>query len=769
MATSRLQLNQVDLQQVRWLLGGLIGVVSAWTVFYMEVDALLSLAVITLSVPFFALYPRVSLALPALFHRLAFPLIVSVFAFDLWGNREPLPAMIRLDLMLLCYRCIAPRGRREDLQLILLALFLVVVAGVFTVSPAFVLQILFFTGAALGLLLAVTLSEARAAGGAVIATGWEHVHWPNLFRRLREAADLRVLVLAGALFSGVVALSALLFLALPRFEISNDFFIDRMITKTARTGFSESIRFGEVNKIARDSGMAFAADVADPASVPADLYWRMLVLDEYTGEGFRASAGLRGSFTPARDKAFTHDGAGRAPGERPTWTIYYQPGVSRYLPLLGGFDRLHFSDPQALTQSLALRVAALSSEPAKMIGYRIEGMDTDGRLRDRLFAREHILPAWDSPRARMYSGRDAPLREASEKEVKTERGDDEKELDFLDLNSVAPGDLKKLKSWVAAIGGNELSGPEFAQRAGAWLQTRHSYSLDSTMPAGEGDVILRWIGSRAPGHCELFAGGLFLLARAAGHPARIITGFKGGVWNPTSGSITVRNSDAHAWCEIWDEKDSSWIRADATPGSRITPMTAEDALSIGSGRMEQDTGWSARLDGLRVFWYRRIVSFDQSAQVELVRETKDQFRRISDAMRELTERRFRKFMEWLKQPWGLTRALSCAVALGMVFFIYFFWQNLGRFWWMVGRGRRADPDRQDPVRREASRWLARLERRRQAAGVAPGPELVETRAHLLRLRYGAREGWPPALEVFSAARCRLQEMRRIRRSKFTER
>ena len=178
MENQRPQLNLVELHQLRWLLGGLLGLLSAWTVFYMEVDALLALVFLTVTVPLFTLLPRLSRALPSTFHLLAFPVIVVLFAFDLWSTREPLPAMIRLDLMLLCYRCVATRGRREDLQLILLALFLVVVTGVFTVSIAFVAQILLFTAAALGLLLAVTLSDARTDGGKTKKNGRHgHAHF----------------------------------------------------------------------------------------------------------------------------------------------------------------------------------------------------------------------------------------------------------------------------------------------------------------------------------------------------------------------------------------------------------------------------------------------------------------------------------------------------------------------------------------------------------------------------------------------------------------
>ncbi len=759
MERSRPQLSLAELFQLRWFLGGLLGLVSAWTLFYMEVDALLALALITLTVPVFTFWPHLSQGLPAFVHRLAFPLIVTIFALDLWENREPLPAMIRLDLMLLGYRCIAPRGRREDLQLILLALFVVVVTGVFTVSPAFVVQILFFTAAALGLLLAVTLSDARAGGSAAVAPGWERVHWRELFGRVRAVTDLRVVGSAAALFCGVVGLSVVLFLALPRVEISNSFFLDKLITKKSRTGFSEDVRFNEVVDIAEDTGVAFAVDVSDPSAVPAEPYWRMVVLDEYSGEGFRMSNGLRNSFSSSREKVHSHGGVGRSRDDRTVWTIYYQPGVSRYLPLMGGFGRLGFGEPQALSQSPALRVAALQNEPAKMIAYRVEGMDTDGILRDRRFAVEKkVSPAEHRPRRF--------ARERDEDGEVLRYGDDLPPLvtepTFLELDNVREEDRARLEEWATQIGGAGEGGADFARRAGAWLQSRHGYSMQSRTPRGEGDVLVRWLASTEPGHCELFAGGLVLLARAAGVPSRLVTGFKGGVWNETSGHISVKNSDAHAWTEIWDEELGSWLRVDATPGSQLTPSrTPEAGKEGGAAHMQRDRGWSARFDGLRVFWYRRIVNFDQSSQVELLRGTKEGLRVAMQKAREAVERRLRASVEWLRQPWDFPRVAGVALALGVGAGLAILWHRVGRSGWLAWRSRRAASHRRDPVRREASRWLDRLgdlESSRPEAAAARA-QVAAARAELLRLRFGAREGWASPQAVFARAR----EARRVAR------
>ncbi len=812
MEKSRPQLSLAELFQLRWFLGGALGLLSGWTLFYMEVDAILALALLTLAVPVFTFWPHLSRLLPGFFHRLAFPLIVTIFALDLWANREPLPAMIRLDLLLLGYRCVSPRGRREDLQLILLALFVVVVTGVYTVSPAFVVQILFFTGAALALLLTVTLSDARAGGAASAdaAPGWERVRWRELFGRVRAVTDLRVAALGCALFAGVVACSVVLFLALPRVEISNDFFLDRLITKKSRTGFSENITFGEVVDIAEDHGMAFAVDVSDPAMVPAEPYWRMLVLDEYSGDGFRMSAGLTANFS-AREKAQLHNGFGSSDdGGRTTWTIFYQPGVSRYLPLMGGFRRIGFNEPQPLRLSSALRLAALQTEPAKMIPYRVEGMDTDGILRDRRFAVEReVRPAgrrfgwprmrdenWaDAPPAPLLPPDNPPPDDPSTDDSTTDDGSEppprnapavasgdgprrsaEEDPEnnappaptFLEIGRVRPEDKARLDAWVAEIGGAGEGGADFARRAGAWLQSRHSYSMRSRTPAGDGDVLIRWMASTEPGHCELFAGSLVLLARAAGVPARLVTGFKGGVWNETSGHISVKNSDAHAWTEIWEESLGSWLRSDATPGARLTPsLNAEDQPAGGVSLMGRDEGWGARIDGLRVFWYRRIVSFDQNSQIELLRGTKDRIEKTMAAAAKGFEERIREIGEWVRQPWDFSRVAGIALTVGICSGLAAWWRARGQAWWMGWRSRRSASHGHDPVRREAGRWLQRLARDEAERGdwSAADPvrgRLLAVRADLLRLRYGARESWTAPAKVFRRARRAHREARAAR-------
>ena len=66
------------------------------------------------------------------------------------------------------------------------------------------------------------------------------------------------------------------------------------------------------------------------------------------------------------------------------------------------------------------------------------------------------------------------------------------------------------------------------------------------------------------GFCEHYAAAAANLLRLGGVPTRIVTGFRGGEWNPWLRTITVRDSEAHAWVEAWDSPSQRWLRFDPT-------------------------------------------------------------------------------------------------------------------------------------------------------------------------------------------------------------
>jgi transglutaminase-like putative cysteine protease len=77
------------------------------------------------------------------------------------------------------------------------------------------------------------------------------------------------------------------------------------------------------------------------------------------------------------------------------------------------------------------------------------------------------------------------------------------------------------------------------------------------------------------GFCEHYAGSFALLMRAAGIPARVVTGYQGGEYNNVGNYLIVRQSDAHAWTEVWLE-NKGWVRID--PTAAVSPSRIEQGL-----------------------------------------------------------------------------------------------------------------------------------------------------------------------------------------------
>ena len=733
----RPQLTLDELQQLKWLLGGMLTLIGASTVFYMDVDAWTLMAVTTLATLASLIWPKLPARVPRWVHTLTFPAIVTFFVADLWIKTEILPAMVRLDILLLLYRNITYRQRRDDLQIIVLGLFLVVVAGVLTVSITFAAQLLVYTGCALAVLLVVTLSDA-ALGNVVrppppigeIPAWAEHTDWSQLFRRLREVTDWRVVGMGAVLFAGVVGVSALLFLAIPRFQLESSMFLDRLISKKARSGFSDRIRFGDVTEIQQDNSLALSVSVSDLTQIPASPYWRMLVLDQYSDGAFAVSRGLMSQEFPRPDRigATAAGYAQMRRGDAVYWTFYLEAGISKYLPLIGRFNRLDFRETQTFRLAPRLGLLMLNAEPVTMTAYRVEGFEVSPSLPD---------PDYAARRAGYTPGaRDGDLQTR------------------LILPAADRAKVTRLANELA--GGASLSAADFARRASDWLKRNHSYSLSPNIPRGDSDPLVRWLESKEAGHCELFAGSFVLLARAAGFPARVVTGFRGGSWNGYSNNFTIRNADAHAWTEIFDDAAAAWLRVDplAPPANAQADEIKGEAAIVS----RLDRSWKARLDSLRVFWYRRIVSFDQQSQAQTLKAVKQAKENLGKYLREVLTDFFDQAKAWLSAPWDIRRLGALCGGIALLSLGVWVWREFGRGWFRFirhGRGQR----REDPMRREAAHWLRRLADVGAAVTDLDGSLIAE----LQRIRFGARATWSEPEKVFRRARHMLRDARRLRR------
>ncbi|MEP7069687.1 MAG: DUF3488 and transglutaminase-like domain-containing protein [Usitatibacter sp.] len=115
------------------------------------------------------------------------------------------------------------------------------------------------------------------------------------------------------------------------------------------------------------------------------------------------------------------------------------------------------------------------------------------------------------------------------------------------------------------------------------------------------------------GFCEHYAGSFALLMRAAGVPARIVTGYQGGEVNPLNNELIVRQADAHAWTEIWLANEG-WLRVD--PTGAVSPLRVESGVNAALGPIGVYSSIVAAdplgvLSGLRNAWQAMNSQWDQ--------------------------------------------------------------------------------------------------------------------------------------------------------------
>lgn len=341
----------------------------------------------------------------------------------------------------------------------------------------------------------------------------------HLFQQSWPVA-LPELRLAGLMLLQAMPFMLLLFLLFPRVQgplwgLPSDAF-------SGLTGLSDSMSPGSISQLSQSDAIAFRVKFTrefESKSPPqSTLYWRGPVLTSFDGRTWNAGRSFVGNRLP-------YEAAGKSIAYTVTLEAHNKLWLfALELPESIPADGLIASDYQLLArQPVRTRLRyEMRSSPAIVAG-RDESTEV---LHEAL-----QLPPEFNPRARALA-----------------------------------------ESWRRELGKDH---PAIIRRMLDYYRQQAFFYTLSPPLLGE-DSIDEFLFESRRGFCEHYAAGFVFMMRAAGIPARVVTGYQGGELNPVDDTLIVRQSDAHAWAEVW-LREHGWQRVD--PTAAIAPSRIERNLA----------------------------------------------------------------------------------------------------------------------------------------------------------------------------------------------
>ena len=147
-----------------------------------------------------------------------------------------------------------------------------------------------------------------------------------------------------------------------------------------------------------------------------------------------------------------------------------------------------------------------------------------------------------------------------------------------------------------------------------YFNEHFAYTLDLTdaRKLNDTDPLVQFLYDFKKGHCEYFAGAMALMCQSIGMEARMVVGFKCDEFNSVGGYYLVRQSHAHAWCEI--VTPAGWTTFDPTVGR------------LADGAPQTSAWWqNVRhfIDYLQFTWGDNVVNYDAESRTSVIQSVDD--------------------------------------------------------------------------------------------------------------------------------------------------
>lgn len=357
-------------------------------------------------------------------------------------------------------------------------------------------------------------SQSMSLGAYALMVAWLITAALVGIHRTDNAAGFRErLMPAARLLLQAVPMMLILFILFPR--VGGPLWSMPQNKHISKSGLSEKLEIGNVNELALSSEVAFRAEFEGPVPSPSSLYWRGPVMWDVENNIWRVR------------KTYPKDSATFAPvGDAISYNVTMEASEK----------------PWAFALDLPVQTpAGLRGTPDHQL---ISPTPINTRLRYR--ASSHL---------------------------KYTLGENET-TDELQRALALPKNGAEKTRELATQWRNENGNAEIIVKKALvyFRENPFSYTLSPSL-LGENPVD-EFLFRTRNGFCEHYASSFVYLMRAAGVPARIVTGYQGGEINPIGNYLIVRQSDAHAWAEVWLKK-RGWVRVD--PTAAVSP----DRIEVG--------------------------------------------------------------------------------------------------------------------------------------------------------------------------------------------
>lgn len=515
---------------------------------------------------------------------IAFLLLCLVDALFL--RRVKSIALVNFLVFLQATKIFTPKQHRDYVLIYVISFFELLISSIMTMNILFAVSCIFFVVSATWAL--ITLHLKKEIETHIIQKD-EHLNRSSAthdVQRIEQISFNRPVLntlLNVKFFAGTFGITLLtcimaliVFAILPRVR-QGVFFRYGADFSQRISGFSEEVDLDSFGRIRLNHSPVMRVvlpEISDQTQLPGKLYWKGLSYDYYDGKRWKSDTRRR-----------------------------------KPLPVQSRYQKRYWFNRQPNTDNLLAQQFEFASPRLEVLFgsdkvYAVEGKFLSLQ-HDKISGNTHVIFEPSSLNYTVYSHISSPSEEA------LRRDQDEYPGSINNLYLQLPPLPERIEQLAHQIGDNYDNAYDKAIAIHDFLIQNYEYNLDVKRTS---DLIPLddFLFVNKAGHCEYYATSMAILLRILGIPTRVVNGFAQGRWNEFGSFFTVRQSDAHAWVEVFFPS-YGWIIFDPTP-----PAAFGDTYQQFAERQSFVASLYRYSEYLRVRWNRYIVDYSREDQARAV-------------------------------------------------------------------------------------------------------------------------------------------------------